>query len=123
MSTSTIVIGLVIGLVLAVIIWWLRGRPADTMGVLLVAGIAALAIVVTIVRVQQYHDQQAAAAAANTNLAANAPAGAAGSPDAPPLTNGPPREPINLPTVAAGVHPATGGAAPAAAPNPYSSSR
>lgn len=116
--STTIMIGIVVGLVLATVIFALRRRTEDIMPVLLVIGVAGVAIAVTVVRVQQYRDQQAAAAAANESVAVNAPASAAqGGP--PAMTNGPPREPIAVPVPPPGMHPATGGAAPPAAPNPY----
>lgn len=117
MTTTTIIIGLAIGFGVAAILWMLRGREADAMGVLLIAGLAALAAVVTVVRVQQYRDQQATIAAANPTVAAATPSEGPSGP--PPLTNGPPREPINIPVMGPGLHPATGAAAPAAVPNPY----
>ena len=88
-----------------------RNRPRDVFAVALVAGIAALAVIVTIDRVSEFRAQEAA----ENSVAATDPAAASGSPMAPP----PAREPLNLPTPAPGLKGATGSAAPAAVRNPY----
>jgi hypothetical protein len=82
-----------------------RNRPRDVFAVALVAGIAALAVVVTIDRVSEFRAQEAS----DNNVAATDPAAASGSPLAPP----PARERLNLPTPAPGLKGATGSAAPA----------
>jgi len=76
--------------------------------------------IVTLVRVQEYREEQAKAAAANEALTASAAPPATAGP--PPLTNAPPTPPVALPLMAPTVRGPTGGAAPPAAENPYAGS-
>lgn len=61
-STTAVIIGLVLGVLLAaaMVIW--RRRYHDLFGGFLVLGLLALAIVVMIYQVNQYHEQRAASA-------------------------------------------------------------
>jgi len=110
MSTNTIIIGIALGVLLAAAIILLRNRPRDVFAVILVAGIAALAIAVNIDRVQQYWQQAGTAAAAAQKQPEVAVNGMPTTPPAPP--------PVAVP-VAPLIKGPTGGAAPEAAQNPY----
>ena len=110
--SSTMIIGIALGVLLAALVIAYRTRARDMFGGVFVVGIAALAIAVTIVRVQQYHQQHAAAAALAQQNQLSAQAMPA------PLSN-PPVAPVALPTVGPMVKPPTGAAAPPAAPNPH----
>lgn len=109
-----IIVGLVIVIAAAGLLYRYRAYSSEVMSILLVAGIAGLATAVTFVRVQQYHTQQQATAEATAALSPNV------EPAPPPLTNGPPREPVNERVYAPNERPISGGAAPPAAHNPYS---
>ena len=110
MSTTNIIIGLAIGMVLGGLIIALRNRRNDVFSGLLVVGIVGIAIAVTIVRVQQYRDQKAASA----TVAQAQPVDAIGTPTAPPA---PP--PVGFPRLAPLVRGPSGSAAPPVAVNPY----
>ncbi len=111
MSTTNIIIGIVLGLAIAGVMITLRNRPRDVYSALLVVGIAALAITVTIIRVNQYQEEKASENAV-TPLAE--PATASGASAEPP-----PHPPVAVPVPSPGMRGATGSAAPAAARNPY----
>jgi len=115
-----IAVAVLIGLVVAGLLYRYRERRTDVMSGLLVVAIAAIAVVVTLVRVQEYREEQAKAAAANEALTASAAPPATAGP--PPLTNAPPTPPVALPLMAPTVRGPTGGAAPPAAENPYAGS-
>ena len=111
-STTVIIIGLVLGGILgaAIVIW--RQYYRDLFGGLLVAGILALAVVVTIYQVNQYRTQKAEAAL----LAQSPPA----QPEPMSGSSSPP--PVAVPMLPPGVRGATGAAAPAATHSPYAGS-
>ena len=64
MSLWIIAVAVLIGLVVAGLLYRYRERRTDVMSGLLVVAIAAIAVVVTLVRVQEYREEQAKAAAA-----------------------------------------------------------
>jgi hypothetical protein len=66
-----VVAGFLAGLAAAIAVYRYIDHAADIYSVALVVGIAALAVVVTVIRVDQYHAQQHATAAAEEELSAN----------------------------------------------------
>jgi len=66
-----IVVGFLVGLGGAVLVYRYLDHAADIYSTALVLGIAGLAVVVTVIRVDQYHAQKQAAVAAEEELAAN----------------------------------------------------
>jgi hypothetical protein len=66
-----VVAGFLAGLAAAIAVYRYIDHAADIYSVALVVGIAALAVVVTVIRVDQYHAQQQATAAAEQELVAN----------------------------------------------------
>jgi hypothetical protein len=114
MSTIIIVIAIILGVALAGLLVAFRSRYRDLFSVAFVLGVAALAVAITILRIDQYRSDQAAATAFATRSAPPS------IPAAAPVPPGPqPQAPISLPSYGPMVRPPTGGAAPAAVPNPY----
>jgi predicted lipid-binding transport protein (Tim44 family) len=109
-SAGLIVVGLVLGILFGGLMLAFRNRPRDVFAVALIAGIAAIAVVVTIDRVSDFRAQEAS----DNSVAGHDPTVASGS-----STEQPPREPLNLPTPGPGLKGASGSAAPAAVRNPY----
>ncbi len=110
MSASNISIGIALGAMFgALIIVWQR-RYRDLFAVLFVAGIAALAVAVTIVQVEQYRAQKAVNDAAVQSEKVTASGMVAGPP---------PQPPVALPSRPPMVRGPTGSAAPPAVENPY----
>ena len=118
MSLWIIAIALIVGVVLAVLLYRYRERGTDVMAGVFILAVAGLAVAVTALRVQQYRDDQAKANAATEAMTASAAPTAPAGPPAP--TNGPPVQPVNVPLLAPTVRGPTGYAAPPAAENPYS---
>src|SRR4051794_37062464 len=89
MSTTNLIIGLAIGVLLGALIIVFRNRFRDVFATLLVLGVVVLAVAVTIWRVDQFRDQKTTgpAVAADQSM----PPGA-GLPPGPP-----PKPPIGLP--------------------------
>jgi hypothetical protein len=87
-----------------------RNRPRDVFAVALVTGIVAIAVIVTIDRVSDFHAQEAS----DNSHALPDPMIGSGSSMEPP-----PREPLNIHVPGLGLKGATGSAAPAAVRNPY----
>ena len=110
MSTTNLIVGLALGVLLGGLIIAFRNRYRDVYATLLVLGIVALAVAVTIVEVSRYDEQKATTGP----VAENQPAASAAIPPGPP-----PKPPIgvaNPPPMGRGL---TGGAAPPAVENPY----
>ena len=108
MSSTNLIIGLALGVLLGGLIIVFRHRYRDVFATILVFGIIVLAVVVTILRIDQYQEQKSTPVA-EAQIAA---------PDAAPV-GPPPKPPIGLanpPPMGRGL---TGGAAPAAVENPY----
>jgi hypothetical protein len=112
MSTTNVIIGLVIGVLLcgAILLW--RNRYRDVFGVVLVLGIAALAAAVTVYRIHQYRETQATAETAAPSQAQS---------ETPPANTGggSPQPPVILPSRPPLIGGPTGAAAPPAVQNPY----
>ena len=102
-STLSLVLGIAIGIALAVLLVGFRTRYHDLFPALLVAGIAGLAIVVTILRVDQYWSSPQPATATTE---AYAPAYGGGKPQSRP------EPPTGLRSFGPMVRGPTGGAAP-----------
>jgi hypothetical protein len=111
MSTTNMIIGLALGVLLGALIIAFRHRFRDVFAALLVLGVIVLAVAVTIWRVDQYRDEKATAAPPMAESQV-LPLGA-GGPAGPP-----PKPPVALPPSSMG-RGATGSAAPAAVENPY----
>ena len=110
MSTTNMIIGLGLGLVLGALIIVFRHHFRDVFATLLVLGVVVLAVAVTIWRVDEYRDQKATGATvAETQIT---PPGA-GVPPGPP-----PKPMVGLPPPSMG-RGGTGSAAPPAVENPY----
>lgn len=110
-SMTNVIIGVALGFLLAGIIFWLRNRPRDAYAVVFVLGIAALAVAVTMIRVDEYREHKAVSGSSAAPDAPVTPAGLpAGGPPPKPLAAVPPPPLMKGPT---------GGAAPAAVENPY----
>jgi hypothetical protein len=111
MSTTNMIIGLALGVVLGALIIVFRNRFRDVFAMLLVLGVVVLAVAVTIWRVDQYREEKATAAPVAESSQAM-PQGA-GIPAGPP-----PKSMVGLPPPSMG-RGATGSAAPAVVENPY----
>src|SRR5437868_3297686 len=109
-SSHTIIIGIVLGVMFGVLIILWRRQYRDLFGVFLVLGVLTLAVVVTIYQVNQYREQQAIA----TQIAQTQPAEATGNSSGPPAQ--PPLGTRILPPMAGGLR---GAAAPPVVPNPH----
>jgi predicted lipid-binding transport protein (Tim44 family) len=103
-SSHTIIIGIVLGVMLGGLIILWRRQYRDLFGAFLVLGVLTLAVVVTIYQVNQYREQQAIAA----QIAQSQPVETAGSSSGPPAQ--PPVGARTLPPMAGGLR---GAAAPA----------
>jgi predicted lipid-binding transport protein (Tim44 family) len=110
MSTTNMIIGLALGVLLGAVIIAFRNRFRDVFSMLLVLGVVVLAVVVTIWRVDQYREEKAAAVPIADS---QGPPPNAGIPPGPP-----PKPPVGLPPPSMG-RGATGSAAPAAVEKPY----
>jgi len=110
MSTTNLIIGLALGVVLGALMIVFRHRFRDVFSALLVLGVVVLAVAVTIWKVDEYREQKATAAPVAESPVM--PPGA-GLPPGPP-----PKPPIGLPPGSMG-RSATGSAAPQAVENPY----
>ena len=110
MSTTNMIIGLALGVLLGALIIVFRNRFRDVFATLLVLGVVVLAVAVTIWRIDQYREEKATATPVAESQAM--PPGA-GVPPGPP-----PKPPVALPPPSMG-RGATGSAAPAAVENPY----
>jgi MFS family permease len=111
MSTTNLIIGLALGILLGGLIIVFRNRYRDVFATILVLGVVVLAVAVTILRVGQYREQRAAPGSVAEDQAV--PPGV-GVPPGPP-----PKPPIGLanpPPLGRGL---TGSAAPQAVENPY----
>jgi hypothetical protein len=111
MSTTNIIIGIVIGLLLGGVALVWRQRYRDVFGALLVLGIAALAVAVTMYQVEQYRDEKSAV---QTSAGAEPATPSADGPSGPP-----PRPLVNIPSPPPLMRGPTGSAAPPAVENPY----
>ena len=110
MSTTNLIIGLALGVLLGGVIIAFRHRYRDVFATLLVLGVVVLAVAVTIWRIDQYREEKPMGTpVAETQIM---PPGAA-VPAGPP-----PKPPIGLPPASMG-RGATGSAAPPAVENPY----
>jgi hypothetical protein len=110
MSTTNLIIGLGLGVVLGALIIAFRHRFRDVFATLLVVGVVAVAVAVTIWRVDEYRDQKAATGGTVAESHAMPGVGVAPGP--------PPKPPVALPPPSIG-RGATGGAAPPAVENPH----
>lgn len=110
MSTTNLIIGLALGVVLGALIIVFRHRFRDVFAMLLVVGVVALAVAVTILRIDEYRVQNATG---GTVAESQSMAPGAEVPPGPP-----PKPPIGLPPPSVG-RGATGSAAPAVVENPY----
>lgn len=110
--STTVIIGVALGILAAGMLIAMRNRYRDLFSAIFVFGIAALAVAVTIIRVQDYRENQAAVA---NSAGQNQQVSANGAPAGPP-----PQAPVIVPTPASPMmRGPTGGAAPEAAQNPY----
>jgi hypothetical protein len=103
-----IIVGFSAGLAAAGLVYRYINHPRDVGGAVLVMGMAALAVGVTFVRVEQYRDQQRATAAAVEELVANSGSSSSGL----RLSNPQSSEPINAPIIPI-IRPPAGNAPPA----------
>ena len=110
MSTANMIIGLALGVLLGALIIVFRNRFRDVFATLLVIGVVALAVAVTVWRIDQYREDKATGSSVAESQAMPPAA------EVPPGQR--PKPPIGLPPASMG-RGLTGGAAPAAVDNPY----
>ena len=110
MSTTNVILGLALGVLLGALIIVFRNRFRDVFAALLVVGVVVLAVAVTMWRIDQYRDEKATGTPVADSQATPPVA------EVPP--GPPPKPPIGLPPASMG-RGLTGGAAPAAVDNPY----
>src|SRR5437762_5822889 len=108
MSTTNLIIGLALGVLLGALIIVFRNSYRDVFATILVLGVVVLAVAVTILRVSQYQEQKATA----RSVAETQPGAAATLPGRPPPPVVPPSGPFPRPGL-------TGSAAPPAVEQPY----
>ncbi len=114
MSTTNIIVGVAICAVFGGLTIAIRHRIRDVFAALLVVGIAALAIAVSIDQVQQYRDQKAA----QSTIAQSETPAVSGSSAAPPA-----QPPVVLPIRPTMMQGPSAAAAPPAVPNPFAGNR
>lgn len=111
MSTMQVIIGLALGVLLAIFIVVFRRRHRDIFAVLLVAGVVAMGVAVTVYEVEKYREEKATAA---DSAEPAAPSTYAGLPAGPP-----PKPPVAIPMRPPLIGGPSGSAAPPAVENPY----